>query len=138
VQGRRLSDGYHYKDAEPGDYWKQKHKLKEDPCDWSDAGRNRDWDWTIKDPLGVLGTIGTHDVTEHDDGTITDSVFVHARTDSVFVHARLVDNRLHKTVGMVVALVFLLCHQRILRGLVAFRFQVCKVIPLVLGVLILG
>lgn len=31
-----------------------------------EAGR-----WTICDPTGHLGTLGSHTVTEHDDGTVT-------------------------------------------------------------------
>lgn len=54
MQGRRLPDGWHSQDSEPGDYWK------------TPDGR-----WEICDPVGVLGSIGNHEVEEHEDGTIT-------------------------------------------------------------------
>lgn len=54
MQGRRLPDGWHTTDSEPGDYW-----------------RTPDGHWEIRDPLGNAGRIGTHTVEEHDDGTIT-------------------------------------------------------------------
>lgn len=71
MQGRRLPDGYHYRDAEPGDYWRQVFGPANRPTDFSTAQRNISWAWTIRDPLGSMGTIGTHQVVEHEDGTIT-------------------------------------------------------------------
>jgi len=34
-------------------------------------GGERGWTWEICDPLGHAGRLGSHDVTEHEDGTIT-------------------------------------------------------------------
>lgn len=69
TQGRRLPDGFHYFDAEPGDYWRQSYGTAEEPGAYSQHGV--DFDWAIRDPAGVLGTIAKHEVTEHEDGTIT-------------------------------------------------------------------
>jgi hypothetical protein len=63
MKGRRLPDGFHYADAEPGDYWKQSLGTIDDP--------GYKFFWTIRDPAGDLGTLRTHQVIEHDDGTIT-------------------------------------------------------------------
>lgn len=69
TQGRRLPDGFHYKDSEPGDYWRQ--SFGETPQIPQGAARGHGWQWTINDPSGSQGTLGDHDVVEHEDGTIT-------------------------------------------------------------------
>lgn len=71
MNGRRLPDGYHYRDAQPGDYWKQSYRSKDEKTDFSEAKRGIDWEWNIKDPLGVVGALGKHQVEEHVYGTIT-------------------------------------------------------------------
>lgn len=57
MQGRRLPDGDHLRDVEPGDYWKPENRP--------------DGEWWIRDPFGYFGRITQHTVTEHEDGTIT-------------------------------------------------------------------
>lgn len=59
MKGRRLQDGFHYSDAEPGDYWKQ-------GAPDSDMAF-----WSCCTPNGEFGNLDSHDVTENDDGTIT-------------------------------------------------------------------
>jgi hypothetical protein len=75
VKGRRLADGYHYKDSEPGDYWRQIQWIGSDPRPPDtlapDAVRGKDYEWCIRDPQGDVGQLGKHEVTEHEDGTIT-------------------------------------------------------------------
>lgn len=67
MQGRRLPDGAHFRDAEPGDYWKQPYHEDAD----FNGPRGVSWQWTIRDPDARYGTIATHTVEEHEDGTIT-------------------------------------------------------------------
>lgn len=72
MQGRRLPDGFHYRDAQPGDYWKQSHGgAIDDPATFAPDARGSEWDWCIRDPDGHMGTLGSHRIEEHDDGTIT-------------------------------------------------------------------
>lgn len=56
LQGRRLADDTDPLTAEPGDYWQMP----------SFGGQ-----WWIRDPVGNVGRIPDHTITEHDDGTIT-------------------------------------------------------------------
>lgn len=63
MQGRRLPDGFHYFDAEPGDYWKQLLGTVEEP--------GEKFIWSVRDPDGHLGSLTKHEVVEHEDGTIT-------------------------------------------------------------------
>lgn len=58
MQGRRREDGTDLTDTEPGDYWR----------DVTGA-----WRCSAPAPPGsaVWGNLANHDVTEHDDGTIT-------------------------------------------------------------------
>lgn len=53
MQGRRLPDGGHPLMSE-GDYW-----------------RDDDGMWWVRPPNSGAGTIEDHEVTEHEDGTIT-------------------------------------------------------------------
>jgi hypothetical protein len=72
MQGRRLPDGFHYFDSEPGDYWRQSYATQEDfDRDGLVGERGKGWEWCIRDPHGDLGSLGKHEVTEHEDGTIT-------------------------------------------------------------------
>jgi hypothetical protein len=75
MKGRRLPDGYHYRDAQAGDYWRQILWVGNDPKPPDEladnAVRGRDFEWCICDPKGQLGHIGKHEVVEHEDGTIT-------------------------------------------------------------------
>jgi hypothetical protein len=57
VNGRRLPDGSHALDCDPGDYWRVK--------------RDGEWIWMCCTPNGMAGDLTQHDVTEHPDGTIT-------------------------------------------------------------------
>lgn len=62
MHGRRLPDGTDWNSAlQPGDYWKHESGV-----------------WYCLTPTGLLGTLRGHEVTEHDDGTITvrPSIFV--------------------------------------------------------------
>lgn len=55
MQGRRLPDGApRFSDVRPGDYWKNEYG----------------W-WYANTPNGLLGNLKVHEVTEHEDGTIT-------------------------------------------------------------------
>lgn len=60
MQGRRLrlGDSYHLGDIPPGAYWQG-------------AGHLSTAIWYFRDPLGDLGSLANHKVTEHEDGTIT-------------------------------------------------------------------
>lgn len=75
--GRRLSDNTdHYADSEPGDYWFVDGRPTQDGhCLW------------VKDPEGNLGRCCKHEVTEHEDGTVTvePSILVTTRRDGVDV-----------------------------------------------------
>lgn len=79
TQGRRLPDGFHYRDAEPGDFWRQSHRTREEfERDGITGERGHTWDWCVRDPDGALGTLAAatethqgHHVTEHEDGTIS-------------------------------------------------------------------
>lgn len=89
MQGRRLPDGFHYQDAEPGDYWKQCMGLLEDenPCE--------NFYWTVCDPKGRQGTIPitgdeVFEVTEHEDGTITVSPSIWDKDNPDGYHGHLV------------------------------------------------
>ena len=63
MTGQRLPDGYH---GQPpvGSYW-----------------RDEGVDWTCCTPNGRIGSLRGHEVTEHEDGTITvmPSILVYAR-----------------------------------------------------------
>lgn len=55
MKGRRLPDGTDWsRDMQPGDY--------------TQPFQNR---WVIVTPNGAVGSLGKHNVTEHEDGTIT-------------------------------------------------------------------
>lgn len=56
MQGRRvyIEDDV-FTDTQPGDYWY-----------WSDGKK-----WMCNTPNGHLGALGKHQITEHEDGTIT-------------------------------------------------------------------
>lgn len=56
--GRRVPDDFDWRETKPGDYGKQT---------WFGNGRQ----WWICDPFGAPGSLRSHTVTEHDDGTIT-------------------------------------------------------------------
>ena len=56
MQGRRLYSPK-YQDCEAGDYWL--NELRTPPV------------WELRSPNGHLGSLGNHDVVEHEDGTIT-------------------------------------------------------------------
>lgn len=53
MTGRRVPDGGHPSLA-PGDYWKDADGL-----------------WWVRPPRGHMGTLDGHEVTEHENGTIT-------------------------------------------------------------------
>jgi hypothetical protein len=57
--GRRLPDGEHLDDAEPGDYWFHDGAPDEGRVLW------------IRDPFGMFGRCPLHTVTENPDGTVT-------------------------------------------------------------------
>lgn len=67
LQGRRVEwqENSDWRDSQPGDYVKV-------PADVH-APRRTDGQpiWYVRDPAGRVGTLVTHQVTEHDDGTIT-------------------------------------------------------------------
>lgn len=55
MKGRRLPDGTpNFSDVQPGDYWKN---------EWG-------W-WYANTPNSLLGNLKGHEVTEHEDGTIS-------------------------------------------------------------------
>jgi hypothetical protein len=65
-EGTRLPDGTGWFDAEPGDYWRIR--------------RDGEWLWKATDPVyGMVAALDEHEVTEHDDGTITvsPSILIH-------------------------------------------------------------
>jgi hypothetical protein len=57
MQGRRVPDDTDWRETVAGDYGKQ-------------TWRGFD-EWWIRDPNGTPGRLGSHSVTEHEDGTIT-------------------------------------------------------------------
>lgn len=57
MNGRRLPDNSDPRDAQPGDYFF---------VDWT--GTRQLW---FRDPIGNPGRVTKHEVSEHDDGTIT-------------------------------------------------------------------
>ncbi len=66
-EGRRVPDGTEPHFYEPGDYGR-----------WNDCWYARA---PVTEPRPLQGNLGNHDVTEHDDGTITvsPSILIHAR-----------------------------------------------------------
>ncbi len=58
LQGRRRPDNTDYADMARGDYCRHT---------WASGGPF----WCIRDPAGRLGSLFTHKVTEHEDGTVT-------------------------------------------------------------------
>lgn len=60
LRGRRLDEVSELDEVMPGDYWLYPNdRIVGGPC------------WYICDPFGQHGALRRHDVTEHDDGTIT-------------------------------------------------------------------
>ena len=61
--GRRLEDRTASEilppNARPGDYWRWRRK------------RSQPWHWYVLVPSGDIGGLRQHQVTEHEDGTIT-------------------------------------------------------------------
>jgi hypothetical protein len=64
LQGRRVEWPDDWRESEPGDYVKVPD---------GEGPRRPDGQptWYIRDPDGKVGTLWTHTVTEHEDGTIT-------------------------------------------------------------------
>jgi hypothetical protein len=60
LQGTRL----HYQDGEPDFVW----RISETPGAYGSANGK---DWFCTTPNGMLGNLGSHQVQEHEDGTIT-------------------------------------------------------------------
>jgi hypothetical protein len=70
LQGRRLAtleEFYDHDKRQPGDYV----RVTENLDNIGEGGEAKRVIWYICDPFGEVGALRTHDVTEHDDGTIT-------------------------------------------------------------------
>lgn len=83
MQGRRLPDGFHFRDSSPGDFWKQSYGLRGEANSFEEEERGKSWDWHVRDPLGSMGKLGVenHQVEEHEDGSITCSPSLHNTRD---------------------------------------------------------
>lgn len=59
MEGKRRGDGIKPSSAKPGDYWR------------APFGPDGELEWIVCCPNGKVGSIRKHEVTEHEDGTIT-------------------------------------------------------------------
>jgi len=64
MKGRRVEWPADWRDSQPGDYMKV-------PPDEGPHRPDGSPVWYIRDPAGNVGTLLTHTVEEHEDGTIT-------------------------------------------------------------------
>lgn len=64
LQGRRVEWPADWRDSRPGDYMKV-------PPGEGPTRKDGQPVWYVRDPDGHVGSLITHRVTEHDDGTIT-------------------------------------------------------------------
>lgn len=64
MQGRRVEYPGDWRDSQPGDYCKVPEGEGPKRADGKPV-------WYVRDPFGHVGTLLTHTVEEHEDGTIT-------------------------------------------------------------------